>query len=347
MNHRVCRWAAIAGLTLFVFTSAASAADHRDGPIFANSARFGSQDLNDVYVFRSPANVDRTVLIMTVNPFAGVLSPTTFEPGILYDFCIDKNGDAVEDIVYRYRFYDLPISDTQFFIVQRLNMNSLLGQLGIGQEVSVGVTGLAQTLAGGGRTLQDNFDDPFFFDLNGFQNGFQFTGDDFFEGANVSCIVLELPTARLVGTGPRIGVWCRTLSPGIFGFDTTQIDRNGRPAINTVLIPANRKTLFNRSEPIDDQRRFRTNVIDSLLALGRTRADAEALADVLLPDILTVNTNSGAGFLNGRRLADDVIDIELDLLTGGEVTTDGVDRNDRAFRRTFPYLAPPHVMPGN
>jgi hypothetical protein len=52
-----------------------------------------------------------------------------------------------------------------------------------------------------------------------------------------------------------------------------------------------------------------------------------------------VDTSSSAGFPNGRRLADDVIDIELGLVTNGAVTSDCV-ANDSAFTNSFPYLAP-------
>ena len=58
------------------------------------------------------------------------------------------------------------------------------------------------------------------------------------------------------------------------------------------------------------------------------------------------------GFPNGRRLTDDVVDIEIQAVEGaaqsgqlvsGLLTIDSVDRNDRAFGATFPYLALPHV----
>ena len=66
-----------------------------------------------------------------------------------------------------------------------------------------------------------------------------------------------------------------------------------------------------------------------------------------------------AGFPNGRRLADDVVDIELRVLAEGygpvlnavlglpdrspnNTLGDGVDRNDRPFLGTFPYVATPH-----
>jgi hypothetical protein len=53
-----------------------------------------------------------------------------------------------------------------------------------------------------------------------------------------------------------------------------------------------------------------------------------------------------AGFPNGRRLGDDVVDIELQVvagfLKGNKVPLgDGVDRNDKAFLPVFPYLAGP------
>jgi hypothetical protein len=64
----------------------------------------------------------------------------------------------------------------------------------------------------------------------------------------------------------------------------------------------------------------------------------------LLPDVIRFNTASSSGFLNGRRLQDDVIDAELGLLTGGVLTTDRVG-NDSVFLNQFPYLAAPSAPP--
>jgi hypothetical protein len=64
------------------------------------------------------------------------------------------------------------------------------------------------------------------------------------------------------------------------------------------------------------------------------------------------------GFPNGRRLGDDVVDIELRAVACGygpilqsllglcnftpnNAIGDGVDANDKAFSPTFPYLAAP------
>jgi hypothetical protein len=58
-----------------------------------------------------------------------------------------------------------------------------------------------------------------------------------------------------------------------------------------------------------------------------------------------------AGFPNGRRLTDDILDIEVQVLEGALISGhpavvdtlgDGVDANDVPFRAAFPYMALPH-----
>jgi hypothetical protein len=69
------------------------------------------------------------------------------------------------------------------------------------------------------------------------------------------------------------------------------------------------------------------------------------------PNRLGVLAKDIAGFPNGRRLTDDVVDIEIQALEGavrtGELVEalaagDGVNANDLAFGTSFPYLALPH-----
>jgi hypothetical protein len=62
--------------------------------------------------------------------------------------------------------------------------------------------------------------------------------------------------------------------------------------------------------------------------------------------------NDLGGFPNGRRLTDDVVDIELRVAAGvlvngynkepNNALTDGVDANDKPFMSSFPYVAMPH-----
>ena len=113
----------------------------------------------------------------------------------------------------------------------------------------------------------------------------------------------------------------------------------GRPAINTVFNHGEEKNLFNAGDPVNDWRDFGARFVAELQQLGA--ADPEGLAHVLLPDLLTYDTSSSAGFLNGRQLPDDVIDAELNLITNGGITGDSVG-NDSTFIGSFPYLGSPN-----
>jgi hypothetical protein len=329
--------AAVFGCALFSIPIGTRGADHLDAPGVKTDGRL---DINDVYAFQSFDNPDNTVLIMTVNPLAGVLSPTVFSPKGTYDFNIDNDGDAKPDGVLRVSFGAVDKNGRQSI---HLKGSGIFGWLNGDDDdrnehrerrehVRDGKTGQITNLPDGGLLTAGLFDDPFFFDLDGFKHGLQFTGTNFFAGFNVTAIVLEVPSSWF--GSDHIGVWATTQTAG------GRFDRMGRPAINTVLIPPALKDAFNNNDPKMDQKRFRETVLNSLMALGNDEQRANALADFLLPDILTFDVTSTDGFPNGRWLENDVIDIELNLLTNGAVTGDGVDANDHPFSTSFPYLAP-------
>jgi hypothetical protein len=81
-------------------------ANHREAPITALDHK---ADITDVYAFRSyePGRTNNVTLIMSVDP---LLEPANgpnwfpFDPDILYELKIDNNNDAVEDIVFQFRF---------------------------------------------------------------------------------------------------------------------------------------------------------------------------------------------------------------------------------------------------
>ena len=315
----------LAALAAALPFASASASDHLDAP---GVEGFGQGDINDLYAFESLEDPDNTVLILTVNPGAGVLSPVTFGDNVRYDILIDADGDALADSGYSTSFFREAGGGQGFRVTNG------------GDAYATGSVGETSSTAGGGRVTAGVFDDPFFFDLDGFNDGFDFTGDDFFAGLDVSAIVLEVPTAEL-GPGP-IGVYAQTVADG------ERFDLVGRPAINTVLIEEGRKDDFNRVDPADQFEVFGGEVNAKIAELSN-QENADALTGVLLPDLLTYDPSAPSGFLNGRTLSDDVIDIELDLLTAGGLTTDGVDANDRPFLGVFPYLASanggPEVIP--
>lgn len=318
------------------------AADHLEAPLVQADGR---TDINDVYAFQSPNDPDNTVLIMTVNPGAGILSPTTFDNRATYQFRIDTDNDARAEKTIRVRFGPVRADGTQTYTIR--------GIRGGGR----GVTGTVSDLPRGGSAMMATFDDPFFFDFQAFQDQVKGAGGtrtfcddnatDFFAGLNVSAIVLELPTSSITNRSDGIGIWAETRK------GRRMLDRMGRPAIATVLIDDGSEDLFNRGIPLRDRANFGDQVTGNLLALsgldgsGYTQEEAEGITDILLPDILAINTASPDGFLNGRGLADDVIDTELFIVTGGlgengsaVLSSDCVDGNDVAFDAHFPYLAP-------
>ena len=168
-----------------------------------------------------------------------------------------------------------------------------------------------------------------------------------------------------------------------------QVSRLGNPLINEVIIPIGQKDKFNRTSPADDLKNFgkyalnpeparllnalfklgvketdRTDIVQALLTgvpgltkIGSHPAPADTLKLNLgvppsaTPSRFGVLANDLAGFPNGRRLTDDVTDIELRVIAGALLKPseggkqiplgDGVDQNDHAFRSSFPYVALP------
>jgi len=84
----------------------AQASSHREAPMMALDHK---ADITDIYAFRSYDGVSlpRVTLILNVDP---LLEPGNgpnwfpFDPDILYEIKIDNNNDAVEDIVFQFRF---------------------------------------------------------------------------------------------------------------------------------------------------------------------------------------------------------------------------------------------------
>lgn len=198
----------------------ARAADHRDSTVLtANPAR----DIADVYSFRSPATPGNLVLVMTVS---GLIPPaeasTTFlDPGVLYEWKIDNNGDAVEDLVVQafatgtgadqVIHFRGPVAPEVTGTTSRIPDGDELVQVAL----STGDTPITAS-AGGATVFAGVRDDPFFFDLGQFQQivagnatAFNDPGSDTFAGTNVLALVFEVPIAQLGGS-PTLGIWGTT-----------------------------------------------------------------------------------------------------------------------------------------
>ncbi len=175
-----------------------------------------------------------------------------------------------------------------------------------------------------------------------------------------------------------------------------QVSRLGNPLVNEVLIPLGKKDLWNASEPRNDANFLASYTNPELAGLVNllfpvlpdtptmNRADLVAVLLTGVPglnftgdrkaDLLRLNTaiaptanpnplgalaGDFQGFPNGRRLADDVTDIEVRAVACGygpilaaalglcnlapnNVVGDGVDANENVFLNQFPYVAAPN-----
>jgi hypothetical protein len=169
-----------------------------------------------------------------------------------------------------------------------------------------------------------------------------------------------------------------------------QVSRLGMPLVNEVVIPLGLKDRFNASDPREDSQ-FASFVMNpeparlipvlypGLKVPPAPRSDLVAIfltgipglnqpakvrpSEMIrlnmafppsgTPDRLGLLAGQNDGFPNGRRLGDDVVDIELRALAGATPFTpafnvspnnllgDGVNQNDRSFLPAFPYVAPP------
>src|SRR3954453_11655279 len=167
--------------------------------------------------------------------------------------------------------------------------------------------------------------------------------------------------------------------------DWVQVSRLGNPLVNEVVIPIGKKDQFNRTTPDQDAKLYgayvvkpelahlinvlypglnvpetgRTDIVQALLtgipgktAIGSHPAAADTLKINLgvpptaNPNRFGVIGGDLAGFPDGRRLTDDVVDISERVvggfLKGNKLPLgDGVDQNDKPFSSSFPYLAAP------
>jgi len=277
-------------------------------------------------------------------------------------------------------------------------------------------------LGGGVRVFAGTVDDPFFIDLGAAFDSLNFRmgvggvlspsedaddthnyASDAVAGYNVNSIVLEVPITMLTvdgklhGPGEKeavIGTYGATSRPNISVRQTSnrfsQVNREGNPLINELIIGTGHKDKFSSDDPANDGQ-FANFFLDPLLAhlfgsLGIPVAppprydllplvqymppicpgcgpkDAGPIADLLrlntgipptaIPDQKRLGFLAGdiAGFPNGRRLNDDVVDIAARAVAGiladpvkyGTRIGDGVNINDVGYGTTFPYVQPAH-----
>lgn len=211
-------------------------------------------------------------------------------------------------------------------------------------------------------------------------------GDDTLAGFNVNTIALQIGKWGLANQQdakkhPIIGIWSTTSRRGVGG-SYHQVSRLGNPLVNEVVIAAKDKDRFNASSPSGDTQFLNyvtdpelPKLIEAIYGIPAPQTPRNDLVQVFLtgvpglnkpahvtpseelrlnmsippsqnPNRLGVIGGDNAGYPNGRRLKDDVVDIALQVVEG-ELTGnpndlgDGVNANDVGFSSKFPYLALP------
>lgn len=190
------------------------AADHIDAPSVTST----TSDITDFYAFESPANANNLVFVVNSQ---GLLSPgatsgASFDEDVLFEFNIDQDGDAVEDLVIQATFIDGmmqvygPVAPTGTGINSRIATNQLAAEVSItpyGSSARTETGGTGLTAFAGPR------DDPFFMDfaqygeiIAGNASSFNTPGSDTFAGTNVLSVVIEVPKT-LLGTVASVNTW--------------------------------------------------------------------------------------------------------------------------------------------
>src|SRR5919199_1550461 len=238
----------------------ATMSHHYSGPDFTCPQGAARLDFCDLFAFPNSEDPSRSIIIMDVHPSVmvnpeGPTSNEPFAPEAIYELNIDTDGDAVADIAYRVRFSPYE-NGAQSATVRRIEGADAAGSGDGGEAIIEGApvsTGSeAQvTQAGDYRFFAGWRSDPFFYDVGGALNDFQFTGDDFFADKDVCSIVLELSNNQLGAT--QVGLWQRTLVPADDGV-WVQVDRGAHTQQVTFLIPNEEKEAYIGGEPADDAR---------------------------------------------------------------------------------------------
>ena len=337
----------------------AEGADHKDGPGATSDAK---ADIADIYGFRSPENNDNFVVVVTL---AGLTPPADInamapDPAVSTSVFVDRNGDLTPEATV-----NVGVQGSNFTI-SGLGANPITGPI-----TPLNSDQPMVTTAGPIKAFAGVRDDPFFFDLAGFNAFLQNpqrpaaglrpagqTPSDSAAGTNALAVVIELPITALTGaqasnTG-TIKVW------GTSQRGQTRVDRVAVPGVNSLLIPADQKNAFNAGNPSNDVQAFGgtlTTVLNTLRgavtnAIGAETGgplgnmpSADVATKILVPYVVTIDFSQPVQFPNGRRLQDDVADIALGVVLnrgGAAGISDAVNANDKQFLTAFPFLAAPH-----
>ena len=224
---------------------------HLDSPIARQDIRL---DITDLYVFRG-----ETGTVFAINVCHSIFGPIPapgYHPEGMYEFKIDLNGDAIEELTYRLTFTERDKNGNQTYAVRRLTGEDAINPHSKGTLVAQGTTGEMVKTPTGLRVWAGKAGDPFWIEPDvlhavghAFQDGttINLSGWDpsraknLFAGHTVYSMVLEVPDGELLadaGGRHRIGVWAvSTLATDAGGWRS--INRVGLPMIHPLFTQFN------------------------------------------------------------------------------------------------------------
>ncbi|MBD3762492.1 hypothetical protein [Rhizorhabdus sp.] len=194
---------AAAGIFIAAADRGARAADHLDPPARTDPAVDATPDkaadIADVYTWHTPT--DLIIAVTFAGPQATNL-PAAYDRDMLYTINI-SNDDVTftPEFQIRYRFgQNGPASGVQF--------SGVPGTTGT-------IEGPVETDLRQGQVVvrAGLFDDPFFFDLEGFRatratGALSFRGDrNFFAGQNLTAAVVQIPRSAIAGPSGKVRIW--------------------------------------------------------------------------------------------------------------------------------------------
>jgi Domain of unknown function (DUF4331) len=338
---------------------------HFDTQVAKDDSRL---NILDLYLFAG-ASPSTTVMILTTNPDAGIFAPLTLHPEGLYAFRFDTDGDACEDIVFKFLFDEPHHVDGdesrhgQHFRVLRAVGDQIPGDGG--QLVAEGTVGQPTASRGGvqvyvGRAAElwaaDAF--GFFTVVDGLFKDDRYATEAFdhknnlFQGRNNMATVLEVPSSML--GAEKVWAWA-TVS--LFGHaPEVQVYRWGLPLF-THLYLSNPASIalaarYHQTVPADDAELFGAAVAQFAATFSRLAGHTEdaqgygrQLVERLVPAMVPYEIGSEAEFtierFNGRPLTSDAFDVMLSLGANAPVA-DGVSPDVGRIRPAFPYCGIPY-----
>lgn len=337
---------------------------HLDSPIARQDIRL---DITDLYLFRGQTG---TVFVINVcHSIFGPIPEPGYHPEGMYEFKVDLNGDAVEELTYRVTFKQRDKQGIQSYTLMRINGADAVNPEAAGIVVAQGTTGEIVRTSAGLRIWAGRAGDPFWIEPDvlhavghALQDGttINLSGWDtsraknLFAGHTVYSIVLEVPDSDLLagaGDNRRIAVWAvSTLATDAGGWRS--INRVGLPMIHPLFTQFNEDlgNRLNAGRPDEDLRTHGATIakaIAGVVAAYGTAEDPQAygenLARRFCPNMLPyeVGTSAVFGFAewNGRSLIDNAPDVMFSLATNTPIGL-GIGKESVKSKpsKTFPYV---------